>query len=136
MFQKKDVLKNIATFTGKHQFWNLFLNKNAGFQGPSFIKKRLEQLYQKGALEIFKNTYFEEHLRTAVSESFTWTFFYMNKYHRNWRRRFPKNKTKQKPFENSAIWKSFLFMMFFTISFFSFSPLHIRRHALHNKRWC
>ena len=113
-----------------------FLIKLQAFRAPALLKRDSNTGVFCEHWEIFKNTYFEEHLRTAASESFTWTFFYMNKYHRNWRRRFPKNKTKQKPFENSAIWKSFLFMMFFTISFFSFSPLHIRRHALHNKRWC
>ena len=28
-------------FTEKHLCWNLFLNKNAGFQSWNFIKKRL-----------------------------------------------------------------------------------------------
>ena len=42
VFRKKAVLKNFAIFTGKHLCCNLFFNKNAGLQGPSFIKKRLE----------------------------------------------------------------------------------------------
>ena len=39
---KNVVLKNFAIFTGKHLRWNLFFNKDAGLQGPSFIKKRLK----------------------------------------------------------------------------------------------
>ena len=43
MFCKKCVLKNCANFTRKHLCWSLFLFK------------------------VFKNTYFEEHLRTTAS---------------------------------------------------------------------
>ena len=35
---KKDVLKNFVIFTGKHLYWNLFLE----FQACNFIKKRLQ----------------------------------------------------------------------------------------------
>ena len=38
------------------------------FLSPSFIKKRLQHTYfLVNILRIFKNNYFEEHLRTAVS---------------------------------------------------------------------
>ena len=59
---KNAVLKNFAIFTGQHLCWSLFFN---------FIKKRLQQrcfTVAKFCCEIFKNTYFEEHLRTAASE--------------------------------------------------------------------
>ena len=52
VFHKKAILKNFVIFTGKHLCWNFFFNK-------------------KETREIFKNTYFEEHLQTAASESFT-----------------------------------------------------------------
>ena len=85
-----------------------FLIKMQGFRPPNFIKKRLEHRCFREHWEIFKNTYFEEHLRTAASESFTW-FFPALTNDRKWKRRFLKNKTKQKPFENSAIWKKLAF---------------------------
>ena len=44
VFHKKAILKNFAIFTGKHLCWNLFFDKNASLQGPSFIKKRLEHM--------------------------------------------------------------------------------------------
>ena len=46
---KKAVLKNFAIFTGKHLYCSLFLIKLQAFQAW-----------------IFKNTYFEENLRTAA----------------------------------------------------------------------
>ena len=49
---KRAVLKNFATFTGKYLRWSLFLTK---LQTSSEYCK------------IFKNPYFEEHLRTAPS---------------------------------------------------------------------
>ena len=106
-----------------------FLIKMQAFRAPALLKRDSNTGVFCKHWEIFKNTYFEEHLRTAASEIFSWPFSYMNKEHRKWRRRFLKNRTKQKPFENSAIWKKpCLFMMFFIISFFSFPPLHVRRH--------
>ena len=70
MFHKKAVLKNFAIFTGKHLCWNLFFNKNAGLQGPSFIKKRLEH---RCFLRTLRN--FQEHLfwRTSANDCF-WDF--------------------------------------------------------------
>ena len=115
---------------------NLFFNKNSGFHlPPSFIKKRLEHRCCEH-WQIFKNTYFEEHLQTAVSESFTWTFSYMNKEHRKGRRRFLKNKTKQKPFEKSAIWKKLAFSWCsLSFRFSLFSTSRQTAFALHNKIW-
>ena len=56
MFHKKAVLKNFAIFTGRHLCWNLLLNKNAGLQGPSFIKKRLEHRCFFANIEKFLRT--------------------------------------------------------------------------------
>ena len=36
VFFKKDVLKNLANFTGKHLFWSIFLIK----LGPATLPKR------------------------------------------------------------------------------------------------
>ena len=86
-----------------------FLIKIQAFRAPALLKRDSNTGVFCEHWEIFKNTYFEEHLRTAASEIFTWTFFYMNKQHRKWRRCFLKNKTKQKPIENSAILKKLAF---------------------------
>ena len=105
-----------------------FLIKMQAFRAPALLKRDSNTGVFCEHWEIFKNTYFEEHLRTAASESFTW-FFPALTNDRKWKRRFLKNKTKQKPFENPAIWKkTYLFMVLFIISFFSFSPLHVRPH--------
>ena len=46
-------------------------NKVAGLQVCNFIKKEtLAQVFSCEFCEIFKNTYFEEHLQTAASNSF------------------------------------------------------------------
>ena len=120
VFHKKTVLKNFATSTGKHLCQNLFFNKNAGLQGPSFIKKRLvkflrtpilknicERLLLKVTLELFSmrtnNIRSEEDVFTKIKQN--------------------KNRSKTQLYG-----KICLFMMFFIISFFSFSPLHFRRH--------
>ena len=43
------------------------LNKVAGLGACNFIKKRLQMLFFCEICEIFKNTFFEEYLRTTVS---------------------------------------------------------------------
>ena len=54
---KKAILKNFAVITGKHLCCSLFLLKR---DTPA-------QVFSFEYCEIFKNTYFEEHLRTAAS---------------------------------------------------------------------
>ena len=41
-------------------------NKAAAFQACNFIRKKLRHRFSCDYCEIFKNTYFEEHLRTAA----------------------------------------------------------------------
>ena len=53
----KGVLKKMGNFTGKYLCWNFFL-----------IKLQLQVLSYE-ICEIFKNTYFEEHLRTTTAKS-------------------------------------------------------------------
>ena len=57
---EKVVLNNFAIFRGKYLCWRLFFNKNVGLQACNFIKKRLQ--HRCKYCQIFKNTYFEEHL--------------------------------------------------------------------------
>ena len=83
MFFKIGTLKNFAIFTGKHLWWICY-------------KENPTQVFSCEYSKIFKNTYFEEHLRTAASvliiielvikywasanlflvESITWNGFY------------------------------------------------------------
>ena len=65
----KGVLKNFSKFTVKHLCQSLFFCKVAG-QACNFIKKEtLVQLFSCKFCEIFKNTFFTEHLRTTTSGS-------------------------------------------------------------------
>ena len=64
-FHKKGVLKNLAKFTGKKLYQSLFLIKLQG----NFIKKEtLAQVFSCEFYEIFKNTFFTEHLQTTASK--------------------------------------------------------------------
>ena len=65
---KKDVLRNLAKFTGKHLCRSLFFNKVRKPQGCNFIKKEiLAQVFSCEFIEISKNTFSTEHLRTTAS---------------------------------------------------------------------
>ena len=67
---KKGVLRNFTKFTGKHLRQSLFFNKVAG-GACNFIKKETRaQVFSCEFCEIFKNTFFTEHLRTTASETF------------------------------------------------------------------
>ena len=53
---KKDVLKNFAKFTGKHLCWSC-----------NFFKKETPtKVFSSEFCEIFRNSYFAEHLRTGA----------------------------------------------------------------------
>ena len=60
MFHKKAILKNCATFTGKHLCWSLSLIKLQPFRTAT-------KVYYCEYCEIFKDTYFEKKIRTAAS---------------------------------------------------------------------
>ena len=59
------VIKNFAKFTGKHLRQSVFLNKVTGH----FLKKSLAQVLSHEFSEIFKNTYFTEHLRMTAPKA-------------------------------------------------------------------
>ena len=69
---KKAVLKNFAIFIGKHQCWSLFLIRLQAFRPATLSRKDSNTGVFLWYCEIFKNTYFDEHLRMATSG-------YMNK---------------------------------------------------------
>ena len=57
------VLKNFVKFTGKKLCQSPFLNKVAGLRPVTLLKKRLWQMFSCEFREIFRNTFFTEHLR-------------------------------------------------------------------------
>ena len=64
----KDVLRNFATFTGKHLCQSLFFNKVAGLTPATLLKERLwHRCHPVNVGEISKNNFFTEHLRTTAS---------------------------------------------------------------------
>ena len=68
---RKDVLKNSAIFTGKHLCWSLSSIKGQVFKPGALLKRDSStgpvQVFSCEYWEIFKNTYFEEHLPTVAS---------------------------------------------------------------------
>ena len=53
-----------ANFIGKHMCWSLFFNKVAG--PKTLLKETPVQVFSSEFCEIFKNIYFEEHLRMTA----------------------------------------------------------------------
>ena len=64
---KKSVLKNFVTFTRKHLCQSFFFNKVSGLMPATLLKKTLAQVFSCDCREIFKNTFFTEHLWTTSS---------------------------------------------------------------------
>ena len=62
------VLKKFAILTGKQLCWSPFLIKIQAFKPGTLLKRDPNTGDSSEYCEIFKNTYFEEHLRTAPSE--------------------------------------------------------------------
>ena len=94
VFQK--LFLKISQYSEENTYVGIsFSIKMQAFRPAALLKRDSNTWVFLRILRIFKNTYFEEHLWTAASESFPWTFSYMNKQHRKRRRRFLKNKTKQ-----------------------------------------
>ena len=103
--------------------------KIQAFRAPVLLKRDSNTGVFYEHWEIFKNTYFEEHLRRLLLR-FSLELFpiwannigieedVFSKTKQN------KNRSETQLYEN----KTCLFMMFFIILFFSFSPLQVRRH--------
>ena len=64
---KNGVLKYFANFTGKHQFWSLFLIKLQAFKPAYLLKRDSSTGVSCEHCEIFKNTYSKVHLGTTAS---------------------------------------------------------------------
>ena len=69
MFLKIGVLKNFVIFTGKHLCWILFLIKLQAFRLVTLLKRDPTQVLSYEYCEIFKSTYFQEHLRATASNN-------------------------------------------------------------------
>ena len=66
VFFKVDVHTNFAKFTGKHLCQGLCFTKVAGLRPATLFKKKNPGQVLFCQIWIFKNTYFEEDLRTAA----------------------------------------------------------------------
>ena len=66
---KKDVLKNVTKFTGKHLRQILFFNK-------TLLGKELRDMFSCELKEIFKNIFFTEHLLATASIFLKLQFFF------------------------------------------------------------
>ena len=75
MFFKKDAFKNFAKFTGKQLCQSIVLKTlQASVSACNFIKKEtLAQVFSCEFCEIFKSTFFIEHLRWLLLNNVVWT---------------------------------------------------------------
>ena len=118
LFHKKAVPKHFAIFAEKHLCWNIFFNKNAGLQACAIIKAPT-QVFSCEYSEIFNYTYFDVSLKKTHTQ---------------------KNRFKTSYMKKTCLFKMFFiisfslsfhflyhFIMFFIISFFSSSPMQVRR---------
>ena len=60
---KEGVLKDSANFTEKHLCWSLFLIKLQAFRPVTLLKRKPNQVFSCEICEMFKNTFFIEHIR-------------------------------------------------------------------------
>ena len=64
VFCKRGVLKNLATFRGKHLCWSLFFNKVAGLRHAALVKKRLQhRCFSVNFAKFLRTPFFTERLR-------------------------------------------------------------------------
>ena len=66
--KRKAVVKNFAIFTGKHLWWSLFFIKLQTFRLATISKRDSTPKQVFSCCEIFKNTYFKEHMHMVASE--------------------------------------------------------------------
>ena len=72
VYCKEGFLKNFAKFTGKHLRPSLFFNRLKRLWRRATLLKRdsgISEMLSCESCEIFKKTYFAEHLRTTAFES-------------------------------------------------------------------
>ena len=80
------VLRNFAKFLGKHLCQSFFFEKVAGLRK----KETLTRVFSCEFCEIFKNTFFTEHIRAALSMrkiiwlTKEWSFLVASKQSRQW----------------------------------------------------
>ena len=72
VFCIEGVLRNFAKFTGKCLRQSLFFNKIAGLRPAALLKKALTQVFSCEFYEIFKNSFFVEHLRWLLLKREGW----------------------------------------------------------------
>ena len=122
VFRKKGVLRSFTKFTGRY------------LRPATLLKKRLwHRCFPVNFAKFLKTPF----LQNTSGDCF-FLFWSKSAYGCFWEevhlnffltRRFLKNKTKKTPVRILSYTKeTCLFIMFFIISFFSFSPLHVRWH--------
>ena len=63
---QNSIFKNFSVITGKHLCWCLFLTKLQTWRSVTLLKRDSNTGVSCEYCEIRKNTYFEEHMRTAA----------------------------------------------------------------------
>ena len=66
---KKAVLKNFVTFTGSHLCWSLLLIKLQAWSSATLLKETPKQVFSCEYYEMFKNSFFIEHLWLLLLKS-------------------------------------------------------------------
>ena len=59
---EKGILENVAKFTGKYLYQSLIFDRFVDLRPVLLFKKRLAKVFSFEFCEIFKNTFFIEHL--------------------------------------------------------------------------
>ena len=59
---EKGILENVAKFTGKYLYQSLISDRFVDLRPVLLLKKRLAKVFSCEFCEIFKNTFFIEHL--------------------------------------------------------------------------
>ena len=136
MFHKKAVLKNFAIFTGNACVGISFLIKMQVFRVPASLKTDSNtgvfyEHWENLRATILNNICERVLLRVWLDFCPIWTNNIASEEDV-----FSKIKPKQKPFENSAVWKkTCVFMIFFYhFVFLFFSTSRQTAFALHNKK--
>ena len=66
-------IKTVLWFSGRHLCQSPLFNKIADVRPATLLNETLTQVFSCELSEIFKNIYFEEHLRTIASIFWNWT---------------------------------------------------------------
>ena len=132
MFYKKADLKNLAIFTGKHLWRNLFCNENADLQFCNFIQRRLQPKCFPVNIAKFLRTPVLKNICERLFERFPTRINNITS-NMKWGRHFLESKRKNTFLKLSLMNKNLPFHDHFF--FLYFSNACQAAFALHNERW-